>query len=110
MSAAPEEEAGADGSEGDAAGGPDGRWERRRTLDLITHQLGRWQPGPPVDELRTLAAVIAAGIDGLTEAWLTTRDDEAGIAAATLFASRISALVEAQHRALTVWAGRIGCP
>lgn len=73
------------------------RWERRQYVELVAHQLGRWHPDRPVEELETLAAVILAGLDGLTEAWLTTRDDEACIAAATLFADGVSALVERER-------------
>jgi hypothetical protein len=70
------------------------RWERRQYIDLVTHQLARWQPDRPSEERQTWAAVIIAGIDGLIDAWLTIRDDEACIAAATLFAGSVSTLVE----------------
>lgn len=73
------------------------RWEHRQYVELVTHQLGRWHPDRPVPELETLAVVILAGIDGLTDSWLTTRDDEAGIAAATLFANGINALLERER-------------
>lgn len=74
------------------------RWERRQFTELVVRQLERWRPDRPSDELRTLAAVILAGIDGLTEAWLTMRDDESSIAAAELFATSISNLVASQDR------------
>lgn len=74
------------------------RWERRQFSDLVVHQLERWQPDRPSVELRTLAAVILAGIDGLTEHWLTMRDDEASIAAVELLANCVSNLVASQDR------------
>ncbi|MDN3242078.1 TetR/AcrR family transcriptional regulator [Glycomyces tritici] len=72
------------------------RWERRQYVDLVKGQLQRWKLDLPEAELESLAVVIIAGIEGLTDAWLTTRDDEAGVAAAELFASGIGALVEAR--------------
>ncbi|GAA2126831.1 TetR/AcrR family transcriptional regulator [Glycomyces algeriensis] len=73
------------------------RWEHRQYADLVMEQLRRWKLDLPEGELESLAVVILAGIEGLTDAWLTTRDDEASIAAAELFASGIGALVESRQ-------------
>lgn len=70
------------------------RWEHRQYADFVKGQLRRWDLDFHEGELESLAVVILAGIDGLTDAWLTTRDDEASIAAAELFANGIGALVE----------------
>lgn len=73
------------------------RWERRQYIDLVSGQLRRWELDLPESEIESLAVVILAGIEGLTDAWLTARDDEASIAAAALFASGMGALVEARQ-------------
>jgi len=71
-------------------------WERTQYTDRIAALLGKWCADTPPAELRHWAAVILAGIDGLIDGWLTTRDDETTDAAAALFASSVGAAVQAR--------------
>lgn len=73
--------------------------ERRLSSDLVASLLRHRRPDQSDDELRQWAAVIVAGIDGLTESWLTVRDDEASIAAATLFARTVADALESNDGA-----------
>lgn len=65
--------------------------EHTRSIDLIAQLLGRWQKHTPPADLRHWAAVVLAGVDGLIDGWLTTRDDETTDAAASRFASSVGA-------------------
>ncbi|HET6704699.1 TetR/AcrR family transcriptional regulator [Amycolatopsis sp.] len=71
-------------------------WERTQYLDLITQLLGKWKTDTPPADLHHWAAVILAGIDGLIDGWLTTRDDETTDAAASLFAASVGAAAQAR--------------
>lgn len=66
------------------------KWENQQYNELVAQLLRRWQPERSDEELRHWAAVILAGLNGLTEAWLTTRDDDASVTAATLLATCVS--------------------
>jgi AcrR family transcriptional regulator len=74
--------------------------DHARTIDLIAEQLGRWQRHAPPADLRRWAAVILAGVEGLIDGWLTTRDDELTNAAASLFASAVAHSMSADSRQL----------
>lgn len=65
--------------------------ERGQYTDLVAQLLARWLEDEPPADLRHWAVVILAGIDGLIEGWLATRDDETIDAAASLFASTVGA-------------------
>jgi AcrR family transcriptional regulator len=69
--------------------------DRARLIELIAHLLGRWRKHTPPADLRHWATVILAGVDGLVDSWLTTRDDDITETAASLFAASVGAAVTA---------------
>lgn len=66
------------------------RAAQARLIERVSEQLRRWLPDRTDEQLRAGASVIVAGIDGLTESWLTSRDDQGSEAATVLFAEVIS--------------------
>lgn len=70
------------------------RHQRTRDLDLVSAMLRRWQGHPAGFDVEAWASVILAGLDGITEAWLTDRDDDARDRTATLLARAVAAAVD----------------
>ena len=67
------------------------REQRRRDLELVNDVLQRWAGERTKLDTKAWATVILAGLDGITEAWLTDRDDTARDTAARLLADAIDA-------------------
>ncbi|MFF2267406.1 TetR/AcrR family transcriptional regulator [Cellulosimicrobium cellulans] len=55
---------------------PIAKADRVRAVEQVAAVLARWRPDLSATEQRTWAVVVLAGIEGLTEAWLTDRDDD----------------------------------
>lgn len=65
---------------------------RRRDLDAIRSLLQKWRANLEPRSVEAWASVILAGVDGITEAWLTDRDDDAALRSAQLLASAMETL------------------
>ena len=65
------------------------RNQRRRDLDLVAILLRQWQGERSGLDVDAWARVILAGLDGITEAWLSDRDDQARDQAASLLAEAV---------------------
>lgn len=71
------------------------RADKASAVDQVAAVLARWRPGLAPEARHAWALVVLAGVDGLTETWLTGRDDDAIDAAARAFAAATAAGIEA---------------
>lgn len=65
---------------------------RRRDLDAIQSLLQEWRTDLDPHAVDAWASVILAGVDGITEAWLTDRDDESALRSTRLLARAMETL------------------
>lgn len=75
------------------------RTDRNRVIQQMASVISRWRPDLAESENHEWAVVVVAGVDGLTEGWLTDPDSQDLAKAATRLAASIACGVNAHPAA-----------